>query len=125
MLQVLHPSKQTDSKKPPRETMPTMYDLPSEDAENPGKARRVSHLATPTPWHKRPDWFIVAGVPRLYDHKELRLSYVMWQEGVRPLVVVELLSPSTYSVRGRVSIVLFWDKSKLLRKRSLTKMKGW
>ncbi len=46
-------------------------------------------------WHKRPDWFVVAGVPRLYDHKELRLSYVMWQEGVRPLVVVELLSPST------------------------------
>ncbi len=46
-------------------------------------------------WHKRPDWFVVAGVPRLYDHKELRLSYVSWQEGVRPLVVVELLSPST------------------------------
>ena len=46
-------------------------------------------------WHKRPDWFVVAGVPRLYDQKELRLSYVMWQEGIRPLVVVELLSPST------------------------------
>ena len=34
-------------------------------------------------------------MPRLYDHKELRLSYVSWQEGVRPLVVVEMLSPST------------------------------
>ena len=26
--------------------MPTMYDLPSEDPEDPGKARRVSYLAT-------------------------------------------------------------------------------
>ncbi len=102
-----------------------MYDLPSEDPEDPGLPDEF-HIWQPqlltmgcqpstysrdqvfiasdlnlyydpnTPqWHKRPDWFVVAGVPRLYDHKELRLSYVSWQEGVRPLVVVELLSPST------------------------------
>jgi Uma2 family endonuclease len=46
-------------------------------------------------WYKRPDWFIVVGVPRLYDEADLRLSYVIWQEGVDPLVVVELLSPGT------------------------------
>ncbi len=105
--------------------MPTMYDLPSEDPEDPGlpdefhiwQPQLLSFGCQPPTylaeqvfvasdlnlyydpnhpqWHKRPDWFVVAGVPRLYDHKELRLSYVMWQEGVRPLVVVELLSPST------------------------------
>jgi Uma2 family endonuclease len=46
-------------------------------------------------WHKRPDWFLVLGVPRLYDEKDLRLSYVIWQEGVSPYLVVELLSPGT------------------------------
>ena len=33
--------------------------------------------------------------PRLYEGKELRLSYVTWQEGTPPIVVVELLSPGT------------------------------
>ena len=46
-------------------------------------------------WHKRPDWFAVVGVPRLYEGQDLRLSYVVWQERVNPFVVVELLSPST------------------------------
>ncbi|ASC73596.1 Hypothetical Protein XM38_045670 [Halomicronema hongdechloris C2206] len=45
--------------------------------------------------YKRPDWFAVTGVPRLYEEKELRLSYVIWQEGVVPAIVVELLSPGT------------------------------
>jgi hypothetical protein len=31
----------------------------------------------------------------LYHEQDLRLSYVMWQEGPAPHVVVELLSPST------------------------------
>ncbi len=35
------------------------------------------------------------GVPRLYEEKDLRLSYVVWQEGVNPFIVVELLSPGT------------------------------
>jgi Uma2 family endonuclease len=46
-------------------------------------------------WYKRSDWFGVVGVPRLYDGKDLRLSYVIWQEQMSPLVVVELLSPAT------------------------------
>jgi Uma2 family endonuclease len=46
-------------------------------------------------WYKRPDWFLVLGVSRLYQGNELRLSYVRWQEKVSPLVVVELLSEGT------------------------------
>jgi Uma2 family endonuclease len=46
-------------------------------------------------WHKRPDWFLAVGVPALYDDHDLRRSYVVWQEGQAPCVVVEFLSPST------------------------------
>jgi hypothetical protein len=35
------------------------------------------------------------GIDRLYEQRDLRLSYVIWQEGVNPFVVVELLSPGT------------------------------
>jgi Uma2 family endonuclease len=102
-----------------------MYDLPSEDPEEPGlpdefhalqpqllsATLRLSRypadqIFTGTDlnlyydlrhplWHKRPDWFLVLGVPRLYEGTDLRLSYVLWQEGVSPFVVVELLSPGT------------------------------
>ena len=116
---------QTDPPLSPRETLPTMYDLPSEDPEEPGlpdefhdlqpqllsATLRLQNYAkdqifTGTDlnlyydvhhplWHKRPDWFLALGVPRLYDGKDLRASYVVWQEGVNPFVVVELLSPGT------------------------------
>jgi Uma2 family endonuclease len=46
-------------------------------------------------WHKRPDWFLALDVPRLYDGKDLRRSYVTWQEGQNPYVIVEFLSPGT------------------------------
>jgi Uma2 family endonuclease len=46
-------------------------------------------------WHKRPDWFLVVNVNRLYEETDLRSSYVIWQEGVSPVVVVEFLSPGT------------------------------
>ena len=46
-------------------------------------------------WHKRPDWFLAVGVPRLYKGSDLRLSYVVKDEGVAPSVIVELLSPGT------------------------------
>ncbi|HBY81399.1 MAG TPA: hypothetical protein DEG47_31410, partial [Cyanobacteria bacterium UBA11148] len=46
-------------------------------------------------WYKRPDWFAVVGVSQLYEGRDLRLSYVLWQELVSPFVVVELLSPGT------------------------------
>lgn len=125
MYQRFYPVPQTDPPRSPRETLPTMYDLPSEDPEEPGlpdefhdlqpqllsATLRLSHYAkdqifTGTDlnlyfdvrhplWHKRPDWFLVLGVPRLYDGVDLRSSYVLWQEGVNPFVIVELLSPGT------------------------------
>lgn len=48
-----------------------------------------------TNYYKRPDWYAVVGVPKLHDGHALRRSYVLWQEQVRPLVIVELLSPGT------------------------------
>ena len=119
------PLEQTDPPRSPQETLPTMYDLPSEDPEEPGlpdefhlwQAELLSQTFRPptflpeqvfvasdlnlyydprnTGWYKRPDWFAVVGVSRLYQGQDLRLSYVFWQEGVRPVVVVELLSPGT------------------------------
>jgi Uma2 family endonuclease len=116
---------QRDPSWPPKHALPTMYDLPSEDPEDPGLPD-VFHLWQPrllddtcippnTPpdrvftatdlnlyydpqhlrWYKRPDWFMVLGVPRFYEDVDLRASYVIWQEEVSPLVVVELLSPGT------------------------------
>ena len=110
---------------PPSETLPTMYDLPSEFPEasglpddfhdlQPQLLSRTLRLTQYSPdryftgtdinvyydarhptWHKRPDWFLAVDVPRLYDGTELRNSYVVWQESVSPLVVVEFLSPGT------------------------------
>jgi Uma2 family endonuclease len=108
-----------------RATLPTMDDLPSEDPEEPGlpdefhdlqpqllsRTLRLSgygsqeiytasdlnlyydpaHLS----WYKRPDWFLSVGVPRLYEGKRDRSSYVIWQEKVSPSVIVEFLSPGT------------------------------
>ena len=120
-----YPVPQREPPLSPRLSLPTMYDLPSEAPEEPGlpdeyhalqpqllsrtfRSPRYSpeQIFTGTDlnlyydvrhplWHKRPDWFIAAGVPRLYDGSELRSSYVVWQEGVNPFVVVELLSPGT------------------------------
>ncbi len=116
---------QTDPPRPARETLPTMYDLPSEEIGDPGmpdeyhvrQATLLDETFRPTAvspdevfsamdmnlyydprnpkWYKRPDWFGVIGAPRLYEGRESRLSYVVWQEGVDPLIVVELLSPGT------------------------------
>jgi Uma2 family endonuclease len=106
-------------------TLPTMDDLTSEDPEEPGlpdefhdlqpqllsRTLRLSgyssqeiytasdlnlyydpaHLS----WYKRPDWFLSVGVPRLYEGKRDRSSYVIWQEKVSPSVIVEFLSPGT------------------------------
>ncbi|MDB9311883.1 Uma2 family endonuclease [Spirulina sp. CS-785/01] len=115
---------QTDPPLPPEESLPTMYDLPSENPEDPGlddfhawqpqllqetfnsPNYRTDQVYSAMDlnlyydvnhplWYKKPDWFGVVGVPRLYRGEDLRLSYVMWQEGVAPFVVVELLSPGT------------------------------
>lgn len=118
---------QSDPPLSPRLTLPTMYDLPSEDPEEPGLPDEF-HIYQPqllretfqppqwqpelvfaasdlnlyydvshSNWYKRPDWFGVVGVSRLYEGRDLRLSYVIWQEQVSPFVVVELLSPGTES----------------------------
>ncbi|MGB3238480.1 MAG: Uma2 family endonuclease [Geitlerinemataceae cyanobacterium] len=127
---VLIPQKsivQEDPPKPAKETLPTMYDLPSEDSEEPGlpdefhdlqpqllsRTLRLTdypgeHCFTASDlnlyydvkhplWHKRPDWFLVVDVPRLYEGTDLRRSYVIWQEGKSPDVVIEFLSPGTES----------------------------
>jgi Uma2 family endonuclease len=110
-----------------RDDLPTMYDLPSEDPEEPGlpdeyhdlqpqllsrtlnlaQYARSEWFATSDinlyydvehpQWYKRPDWFLSVGVPRLYDGEDLRRSYVVWQEGKSPDVVVEFLSAGTAS----------------------------
>jgi Uma2 family endonuclease len=114
-----------DGPLPPAETLPTMYDLPSESAEDPGLPD-LFHLSQPrlldqtlrsprypatqrftasnlnlyydarhSRWYKRPDWFLVLDVAPATTQAELRLSYVMWQETVAPFLIVELLSPRT------------------------------
>jgi Uma2 family endonuclease len=122
MYQPIYPS---NAPRPPAETLPTMYDLPSEDPEESGlpdefhdfqpKLLRETYGATDSGvdpffigadlnlyydvrhprWYKRPDWFLVLGVAPGTQQSELRWSYVMWQEGVAPFLVVELLSPGT------------------------------
>ncbi len=116
---------QDDPPRSPKDILPTMYDLPSEDPEEPGlpdefhdlqpqllsrtlslsgysrencfKASDLNLYYTVRHplWHKRPDWFLVVDVPRLYEQRDLRRSYVLWQEGNPPTVVVEFLSPGT------------------------------
>ena len=102
-----------------------MYDLPSEDPEEPGlpdefhlfQPQLLRDTCQPTTvpadqvfvgtdlnlyydsrhhgWHKRPDWFLVLGVERARQQSDLRWSYVVWQESIDPFLVVELLSPGT------------------------------
>jgi Uma2 family endonuclease len=106
----------------PVNTLPTMYDLPSEDPEEMGlpdkfhdlQPRLLSETCLPnaedffigidmnlyydvkhTSWYKRPDWFLVLGTSDSKFQSELRLSYVVWQEGLTPFLMVELLSPGT------------------------------
>ncbi|MCY7392350.1 MAG: Uma2 family endonuclease [Leptolyngbyaceae cyanobacterium CAN_BIN12] len=123
----MYEPKLQDPNLPPRPEaiLPTMYDLPSEDPEEPGLPdefhqfqpqllRETCHPPTypadqifigtdlnlyydsrQPQWHKRPDWFLVLGVPRAQTLQDLRLSYVIWIEGVVPFLLVELLSPGT------------------------------
>ncbi|MEH2054921.1 MAG: Uma2 family endonuclease [Nostoc sp.] len=125
MTSSYHYIPQSDPPLPPWETLPTMYDLPSYNAEEPGLPDDFHFLQplllylTFQPinwnpelvysaadlnlyydlqhplWYKRPDWFGVVGVGKLYKGQDLRLSYVNWQEPANPFVVVELLSPGT------------------------------
>jgi Uma2 family endonuclease len=105
--------------------LPTMYELPSDDPLEPGLPNEFHglqpqllaetlHLKGFDPddvfqtfdmnlyydpqnpgWYKRPDWFLVMGVSRLYQGRDTRSSYVIWDEQVSPTLVVEFLSPGT------------------------------
>jgi len=102
-----------------------MYDLPSEDPEEPGlpdefhllqprllcetfrpDAELVQQYITASDlnlyydpanplWYKRPDWFAVLGVEPARQVEALRWSYVIWQEEIAPYLLIELLSPGT------------------------------
>ncbi|MDW8200104.1 MAG: Uma2 family endonuclease [Cyanobacteriota bacterium SKYGB_h_bin112] len=108
-----------------RQPLPTMYDLPSETVGEPAlpdefhrfQADLMEETCQPPTyspdqifiacdlylyydsrhplWYKRPDWFLAVDVPRASQQQDLRLSYVIWQEGVPPFMVLELLSPGT------------------------------
>jgi Uma2 family endonuclease len=113
---------------PPRsaaDSLPTMYDLPSESPEDLGlpdefhdfqpKLLRETCQPPTYPvseifigadlnlyydgkrpqWYKRPDWFLVLGTTVADRVEDLRWSYVTWQEGISPFLVIELLSPGT------------------------------
>ncbi len=110
---------------PPKKDWPTMYDLPSEDPEEPGlpdefhdlqpqllsstlrlpevpkteiftgKDMNLYYDLKHSSWYKRPDWFAVFGVSRLYEQRDLRLSYVVWDEQAAPNIIVELISQGT------------------------------
>jgi len=109
---------------PDKSTLPTMYDLPSEDPEEPGlpdefhdyqpallsETFRLQAYANDdlfsaadlnlyydpdNNWYKRPDWFGVLGTPLGCRNDEMRRSYVTWQEELSPFIAVELISPGT------------------------------
>ena len=48
-----------------------------------------------TGWYKRPDWFLAVGVPRAYEERDARQSYVVWQEKEVPRLAIEFLSSGT------------------------------
>jgi Uma2 family endonuclease len=116
---------QVKFQKPVSDPLPTMYDLPSEDPEEPGlpdefhdfQPKLLRETCVPptypqneifigadlnlyydknhTGWYKRPDWFLCLGVTSGTEQKDMRLSYVIWEETVSPFLVIELLSPGT------------------------------
>ncbi len=105
--------------------LPTMHDLPSENPLEPGLPDEFHGLQPQllaetltltdyaptqlfqsfdlnlyydpdhTGWYKRPDWFLVVGTTRLYRGVSSRSSYVIWDEGIVPSIVIEFLSPGT------------------------------
>lgn len=105
--------------------LPTMYDLSSEDPLEPGLPDEFHGLQPQllaasltltdydptqifqsfdlnlyydpdhTGWYKRPDWFLVVGTTRLYQGVSSRSSYVIWDEKIPPVIVIEFLSPGT------------------------------
>jgi Uma2 family endonuclease len=124
-LQALKFVRQGSAPVSAKKRLPTMYDLPSENPEDPGMPDQYhiwqSDLLTRTfrppdypeerilvasdlnlyydpkntSWYKRPDWYAVLDVPHLYANHDPRLSFVVWDEKAVPYIAVELLSPGT------------------------------
>lgn len=124
-LQALKFVRQGSAPVSAKKRLPTMYDLPSENPEDPGMPDQYhiwqSDLLTRTfrppeypeerilvasdlnlyydpkntSWYKRPDWYAVLDVPHLYANNDPRLSFVVWDEKAVPYIAVELLSPGT------------------------------
>lgn len=108
---------------PPKETMPTMYNLPYEEADSLGlhnlfhawQAQLLDETFCPLkdeptefftasklnvyynphlPFqYKRPDWFAVIGLSTEMPQPAQRMSYVLWEQVHASLIVVELLTP--------------------------------
>lgn len=107
-----------------RKNLPTMYDLPSEEVGEAGMPdqyhvfqRNLLRETLSLKTHDRsewfgcgnlrvyydvdslafvkPDWFLAVGVPSLYDGRDLRNSYVVWQEKRNPTIAIKFLSPGT------------------------------
>jgi Uma2 family endonuclease len=119
------PQPQTSQLLPTVLGLPTMHDLPSDDPLEPGLPDEFHGLQPQlladslnlpdyapdeifqafdlnlyyddqnTGWYKRPDWFLVVGASRLYQGVSMRSSYVIWDEKIPPVLIVEFLSPGT------------------------------
>lgn len=62
-----------------------------------------------------PDWFYVPNVPPLLDG-EVRRSYVLWQEAIAPLIVIEFVSATDGGERDRTPKVgKFWIYEQAIR----------
>jgi Uma2 family endonuclease len=110
---------QTDPPLTPKELLPTMYDLPSEEPGKPCLPDFLCELLCLTfrppnypldqilvasnlnlyydshhpQWYKRLDWVAVLGVSSLDERWYLRFRYVVWHEKIAPFIVVKLLFP--------------------------------
>src|SRR3954469_20685509 len=64
---------------------------------------------------KAPDWFLVLGVPPLL-HGGLRRSYVLWQELIAPLIILEFVSGDGSEERDRTPLSgKFWVYEQAVR----------
>ncbi|MCI0357180.1 MAG: Uma2 family endonuclease [Planctomycetaceae bacterium] len=65
---------------------------------------------------KAPDWFYVPDVPPMAPGGEIRRSYVLWQEIVAPLLIVEYVSGDGSEERDRTPLKgKFWVYERAIR----------
>lgn len=74
------------------------------------------HTDPPLNGCKAPDWFYVPGVPPSVVEGHYRRSYVMWQELVAPLVIIEIASGDGSEERDQTPLQgKFWIYERILR----------